>query len=374
MSDTLIEDPQTFLGNQQGGAEKSSRAERVTTICPRSGWKFIDLGELWRYRELLFFLTWRDVKIRYKQSMLGVLWAVIQPTMYMVVFTIVFGKMAKVPTDGIPYPLFSFSALILWNFFAVGIAHAGNSLVMSPQLVTKVYVPRLTIPFASVGSALFDFFIAFGVLILVMVFYFNFSGADVSEVAIRPTILMVFPLLLLTIFAALGVGTMLAALNVAFRDFKHTIPFLVQLWMFATPAIYMSLDETKPVDNVSFAITGGAAAEQLDIDSDSGALRLKKTPDVSNTNEAAATSTYNVDVTATVAPQSEVKEFSVWVWIKDLLRLNPMNGIISSFRAALLGQPIPWHELGFSAILVVIGFVVGSLYFYRLEPSFADII
>ena len=279
--------------------------------------------------------------------MLGALWAVIQPTMYMVVFTIVFGKMAKVPTDGIPYPLFSFSALILWNFFAVGIAQAGNSLVMSPQLVTKVYVPRLTIPFASVGSALFDFMIAFGVLILVMVFYFNFSGADVSEVAIRPTILMVFPLLLLTIFAALGVGTMLAALNVAFRDFKHTIPFLVQLWMFATPAIYMSLDETKPVDNVSFAITGGAAAEQLDIDSDSGALRLKKDPDVSNTNEAAATSTYNVDVTATVAPQSEAKEFSVWTWIKDLLRLNPMNGIISSFRAALLGQPIPWHELGF---------------------------
>ncbi len=374
MGDTLIEDPQTFLGNPQGGSEKSSRSESVTTICPRSGWKFIDLAELWRYRELLFFLTWRDVKIRYKQSMLGVLWAVIQPTMYMVVFTIVFGKMAKVPTDGIPYPLFSFSALILWNFFAVGIAHAGNSLVMSPQLVTKVYVPRLTIPFASVGSALFDFFIAFGVLILVMVFYFNFSGADVSGVAIRPTIFMVLPLLLLTIFAALGVGTMLAALNVAFRDFKHTIPFLVQLWMFATPAIYMSLDETKPVDNVSFAITGGAGAEQLGIDSDSGALELKKSPDVSNTNEAAATSTYSVDVTATVAPQSEAKEFSIWVWIKDLLRLNPMNGIISSFRAALLGHPIPWHELGFSAILVTIGFVVGSLYFYRLEPSFADII
>ena len=152
MSETLMDDTEPRVAEAVQKSTELSRANRPTVIQPRSGWAFIDLGELWRYRELLFFLTWRDVKIRYKQSLLGVLWAVIQPTMYMVVFTIVFGKMAEVPHDDIPYPLFSFSALILWNFFAVGIAQAGNSLLMSAPLVTKVYVPRLAIPFVSASK------------------------------------------------------------------------------------------------------------------------------------------------------------------------------------------------------------------------------
>ena len=171
MSDMLMDDPEANVAQTGSALPSPARGNRGTLIRPRSGWAFVNVGELWRYRELLFFLTWRDVKIRYKQSLLGIAWAVIQPTLYMVVFTIIFGKMAKVPTDDIPYPLFSFSALILWNFYAVGIAQAGNSLLMSAPLVTKVYVPRLTIPFASVGSALFDFFVAFSVLLLVMVFY-----------------------------------------------------------------------------------------------------------------------------------------------------------------------------------------------------------
>lgn len=206
MGDTLIEDSQTFLGNQQGSSRGPSRAERATAIRPRSGWKFIDLGELGRYRELLFFLAWRDAKIRYKQSLLGVLWAIIQPSMYMMGFTIVFAKMAKVDTGRIFYPLCSFSALVLWNFFAVGIFQAGNSLIATPELVTKVFVPRLAIPFASVVSSLFAFMIAFAVLILVMVFYANFSSEDIAGVTVGLTMLMVFPLLLLTIFAALGLG------------------------------------------------------------------------------------------------------------------------------------------------------------------------
>ena len=139
-----MDDPEANVAQTGSASPSPPRGNRGTLIRPRSGWAFINVGELWRYRELLFFLTWRDVKIRYKQSLLGIAWAVIQPTLYMVVFTIIFGKMAKVPTDDIPYPLFSFSALILWNFYAVGIAQAGNSLLVSAPLVTKVYVPRLS--------------------------------------------------------------------------------------------------------------------------------------------------------------------------------------------------------------------------------------
>ena len=309
------------------------------------------MGELWRYRELLFFLTWRDVKIRYKQSLLGIAWAVIQPTLYMVVFTIVFGKMAKVPTDGIPYPLFSFSALILWNFYAVGIAQAGNSLLMSSPLVTKVYVPRLTIPFASVGSALFDFFVSFSVLLMVMVFYVNFSTIDTSGVHVGPIMFMVLPILFLTILLALGVGTMLAALNVAYRDFKHTIPFLVQLWMFSTPAIYMSINE--PAADAS----PPAVVQQGESLAKSGAELQGRTAD----NQVKATTDSN-------------EELGIWGYVKKALQLNPMNGLIASFRAALLGHALPWRELGYSTLMVILGFIFGCMYFYRLEPKFADII
>lgn len=349
MSDILASDSETDSVHPAADVLAGSPANRPTAIQPRSGWAFINVGELWRYRELLFFLTWRDVKIRYKQSLLGVLWAVIQPTLYMVVFTIIFGKMAKVPTDDIPYPLFSFSALILWNFFAVGIAQAGNSLLMSSPLVTKVYVPRLTIPFASVGSALFDFFVAFSVLILVMVFYINFSDANTSGVIVGPIMLMVFPILFFTILLALGVGTMLAALNVAYRDFKHTIPFLVQLWMFSTPAIYMS--------------TNQPAAE-----ASSPPAVVEQQQSVSN-QSSAANATDKQEPTIT-----DSEEIGLWQWVKKGLQLNPMNGLISSFRAALLGHPIPWSELGYSTAVVTIWFLVGCMYFYRLEPKFADII
>ncbi|MEC8337709.1 MAG: ABC transporter permease [Planctomycetota bacterium] len=351
MSDTLMDDAKTNVTRVESALPKPPRADRGTTIRPRSGWAFVNVGELWRYRELLFFLTWRDVKIRYKQSLLGIAWAVIQPTLYMVVFTIVFGKMAKVPTDGIPYPLFSFSALILWNFYAVGIAQAGNSLLMSSPLVTKVYVPRLTIPFASVGSALFDFFVSFSVLLMVMVFYVNFSTIDTSGVHVGPIMFMVLPILFLTILLALGVGTMLAALNVAYRDFKHTIPFLVQLWMFSTPAIYMSINE--PAADAS----PPAAVQQDESVAKAAAQSQDKTAD----NQVNATTDSN-------------EELGIWGYVKKALQLNPMNGLIASFRAALLGHALPWRELGYSTLMVILGFIFGCMYFYRLEPKFADII
>ncbi len=351
MGDMLMEDAETNAAQADAALAKPPQANRGTVIRPRSGWAFINVGELWRYRELLFFLTWRDVKIRYKQSLLGITWAVIQPTLYMVVFTIIFGKMAKVPTDGIPYPLFSFSALILWNFYAVGIAQAGNSLLMSSPLVTKVYVPRLTIPFASVGSALFDFFVAFSVLLLVMVFYINFSSADTSGVIVGPIMLMVFPILFLTILLALGVGTMLAALNVAYRDFKHTIPFLVQLWMFSTPAIYMSVNEPS-------AEASTPSVTQQDANAAKTETEVKaENPVVQNEAGGAADA-----------------ELGIWAYVKKTLQLNPMNGLIASFRAALLGHPLPWKELGYSTLMVILGFIFGCMYFYRLEPKFADII
>ncbi len=351
MSDILMDDTEKHVTQAEAALPGSARGDLGTVIRPRSGWAFINVGELWRYRELLFFLTWRDVKIRYKQSLLGIAWAVIQPTLYMVVFTIIFGKMAKVPTDGIPYPLFSFSALILWNFYAVAIAQAGNSLLMSSPLVTKVYVPRLTIPFASVGSALFDFFVSFSVLLLVMVFYINFSAVDTSGVDVGPIMLMVLPILFLTILLALGVGTMLAALNVAYRDFKHTIPFLVQLWMFSTPAIYMSINE--PTADA----TPPAVAQQDESIVKAGEQSRDKTSE--NQSEAA---------------ESSGQELGIWGYVKKALQLNPMNGLIASFRSALLGHAIPWREFGYSTLMVVLGFITGCMYFYRLEPKFADII
>lgn len=201
-----------------------------TIIVPPSGWQLINVQELWKFRELLGFLIWRDVKVRYKQTLLGAAWAVLQPTMMMVVFTVFFARMAKVPAGGIPYPLFVFAGLLPWTFFSTSIANAAASVVGSERLITKIYFPRLTIPFASVGAAVVDFCIAFGLLLVLMLWYRVMPG---------PGLLLAPVILLLLGLAAAGVGTMLAALNVTYRDFRYVVPFMIQLWMFATPSIYM---------------------------------------------------------------------------------------------------------------------------------------
>lgn len=221
--------PPTTAAADAGADAGGSSA--LTVIEPVRGWRFVDFRELWRFRELIGYLVWRDVKIRYKQTFLGASWAIFQPLMMMVVFTVFFGKMAGMPSGDLPYPLFAFSGLLPWMFFATAVTNAGNSVVQSERLVTKIYFPRLAIPLSSIGAALVDFCVAFGLLTLLMAWYGEPPGW---------TALWLAPIaFLLIMMAALGLGTLLAALNVSYRDFKHVIPFLVQLGMFATPTIYI---------------------------------------------------------------------------------------------------------------------------------------
>jgi lipopolysaccharide transport system permease protein len=202
-----------------------------TRIEPRKGWIALGLKDLWQYRELLFFLTWRDIKVRYKQTALGAAWAIIQPLFTMLVFTLFFGRLAKVPSDGIPYPLFSYAALLPWQLFAYALTESSNSVVANERLITKVYFPRLVIPLASILAGLVDFFIAFALLICMMIWY-----------GVRPT-WAVFTLpffVVLTMATAFGVGLWLSALNVQYRDVRYTLTFIVQFWLFASPVAYSS--------------------------------------------------------------------------------------------------------------------------------------
>jgi lipopolysaccharide transport system permease protein len=189
----------------------------------------LELAELWAYRELLYFLTWRDVKVRYKQTLLGAAWAIMQPFFTMIIFSLFFGKLAGIPSDGIPYPLFAYAGLLPWTFFSNAVTNSGNSLVANSQIITKVFFPRILIPAAAVTAGLLDFGIAFLILALLMVYY---------GVAPAGTILILPLLILLTALLALGVGMFLSALNVKYRDIRFALPFLIQLWMFASPVIY----------------------------------------------------------------------------------------------------------------------------------------
>jgi lipopolysaccharide transport system permease protein len=206
-------------------------------IEPSRGWVSLRLGELWAYRELLYFMVWRDIKVRYKQTVLGVAWAVIQPFLTMMVFSLFFGRLAKVPSDGVPYPIFSYAALVPWNFFANGLSQSSDSLVGNANLLKKVYFPRLAIPIGAVLSGVIDFTIAFAVLAAMMLYY-----------GIVPTIhsLWLPGFLLLALVTSLGVGLWLSALNVEFRDVRYVVPFIVQFWMFATPIAYPSSLLSEP--------------------------------------------------------------------------------------------------------------------------------
>jgi len=201
----------------------------VTVIEPSSGWRMLDLKELWAYRELLWVLTMRDIKVRYKQTVLGVLWAVIQPVMTMIIFSLIFGKLANLPSEGYPYPIFVYAALLPWTFFANAMGTSASSVVGSANLVSKVYFPRLIIPLSSVGAGLVDLAIASVILLLMMLWYG--VGWSVN--------LIVAPILLVAVvFTALGVGTLLSALTVTYRDFRYVMPFLTQIWMYSTPVVY----------------------------------------------------------------------------------------------------------------------------------------
>jgi len=204
-------------------------AKPYLVIKPKKGWQLIDFKELIAYRDLFYFLVVRDIKVRYKQTVLGGLWAIIQPFFLMVVFTLFFGNLAKVPSDGIPYPIFNYSAMVAWIYFSNSITNSGNSLIQNTALISKVYFPRLITPLAPVLAFLLDFAVAFVILIGMMLYY-----------QIYPTIMTLFLpfLIILMMFSASGVGMFLAALNVQYRDIRYTLTFLVQLWMFASPVVY----------------------------------------------------------------------------------------------------------------------------------------
>lgn len=211
----------------------------VTLLKPSRGWLALNLRDLWAYRELIYFLTLRDIKVRYKQTVLGALWAIIQPFMTMVVFTIFFGKLAKVPTDNIPGPIFFYTGLLPWGLFSKALVDTGHSIVSHRNMITKIYFPRLVIPVSSILAGLVDFAIAF-VVLLGMVVYYNYTPG--SEFRVIPTVwVWTLPLfLLLAVITALGVGLWLSAMNVLYRDIQYTIPFITQLWLFITPIAYSS--------------------------------------------------------------------------------------------------------------------------------------
>ena len=268
-------------------------------IKPKKGLSSLDFRELWNYRELFYFFAWRDIKLRYKQTILGIGWAILQPFIAMVVFTVVFGMLAKMPSDNIPYPIFVYAGLLLWNIFSFSLNNASQSLITSANIIQKVYLPRIILPAASIIVSLIDFLFAaliFGGIIAYYRFMPNFEG------------LLFLPLLLLiTIFASLGLGWFLAAFNVKYRDVRYALPFFIQLLIFVTPVIY---------------------------------------------------------------PVSIVPKAYQWI-----LALNPMTGVIETFKAGFLGTvSINWLTLGISAAASIVFLIFGLWYFLRTEKTFADVI
>ena len=214
------------------------RDVRVIEIEPSRGWEALDLRGVWEYRELVWFLIWRDIKVRYKQASLGIAWAVIQPVMTMLVFTLIFGRLAQLPSDGLPYPVFTFTALLPWQLFSGALTGSANSVVNSASLVSKVYFPRLVIPIASVMATLVDFRISFGVILGLMAWY---------GISLRLAVVVLPLLVMLALTIALAVGLWAAALNVRYRDVRHVMPFVVQFWLLASPVAYSTSLITSPI-------------------------------------------------------------------------------------------------------------------------------
>jgi lipopolysaccharide transport system permease protein len=209
--------------------EPAQSETRKVIIRPTTGWAALNLRDLWIYRELVYFMTWRDLKVRYKQTLLGAAWAILQPFLTMVVFSIFFGNLAKVPSDGVPYPIFSYTALIPWTLFSKALQDASRSLVNSSHMITKVYFPRMILPLASVLAGIVDFLIAFVVLLGMMVFYHVVPTVNIWTIPL---------FLLLALVTATGVSLWLSALNVLYRDINYVLPFLTQFWMYITPIAY----------------------------------------------------------------------------------------------------------------------------------------
>lgn len=226
-SETLSTKTESKIPAPSGGGAGPGKV--VVTIEPSKSWVPLRLGDLWQYRELLYFLTWRDVKVRYKQTVLGAAWAILQPLLTMLIFTLLFGQLAGIKSEGVPYPIFAFGGLLIWTFFSNSVTNSGNSLVGSSNLITKIYFPRMIIPAAAVGAGLVDLGLAFVIQVVLMAYY---------RVHLTWGIAMIPVLIILAAMLALGVGMWLSALNVKYRDIRYAIPFLMQLWMFTSPIIY----------------------------------------------------------------------------------------------------------------------------------------
>jgi len=219
-------DPQS---HQTSVPQAGGGSGHVSVIRARRGWIAVDWAELWEHRELLGFLVQRDIKVRYKQTVLGVAWAVLQPVFAMLIFTLIFGRFAKIPSEDVPYAVFVYAGLLPWTFFSTSVTQAAQSLISQEALLTKIYLPRLFVPAAPVGGALVDLSISFGVFAVLMVWYQQVPGWGIVFLPL---------LVLMTVVAALGVGLMLAALTVSYRDFRFVVPFMMQVWMYASPVIY----------------------------------------------------------------------------------------------------------------------------------------
>lgn len=274
------------------------RPEPPTLVIePIGRWAGIDWKELWAYRELFYFMVWKDLKVRYQQTVLGVGWALLQPLLTTILFTIIFGRLARVPSNGVPYPVFALAGMVPWFFFSSAYTNASTTLIGHAAMLSKVYFPRLIFPFTPVLVGLVDFAVSALLLVVAMIIY----GVAPSAWAL----LLVPYTVLLLVMTTVGVGCLLAALSLEFRDVKHVLPFLTQIWMFATPIVY---------------------------------------------------------------PLSLVPER----W-QPLYALNPLAGIVATFRASLFGLPIPWLVLGISTLSAIAALLVGVVHFRRTEPRFADI-
>ena len=293
--------------SESTSTDADSTVSLRTVIEARPGWQAVNLKELWQYRELVFFLTWRDIKVRYKQTVMGAAWAIIQPLMTSIVFVILFGKFGRMEENtNLPFFPLVFASQIAWQFFAASISQSGQSLVSSANLISKVYFPRLIVPIASVGAGLVDFTIALGVMALIL------FGSGL----IPPLQVVLLPLFLLgVIVTAIGVGSLLAALTVAYRDFRYVIPFLVQMWMFASPVGY-------PLVQVTGYLQDNGISES-------------------------------------------------WMW---LYFANPMAGFAQGFRWCLLGAPFELKYLAISTTMALLILTIGLAYFRKVERRFADIV
>lgn len=307
-----------------------------TLIHPREGWESLQLVELWKCRHLIYFLTWRDLKVRYKQTVLGALWAILQPVLMMVVFAQVFGGMVGQAPNGLPYSIFVYAGLLPWTFVSQAVSKAAMSVASQEKLVEKIYFPRLVFPISAVAQALVDFGIAFIVLILMMIWH----------PIIPPKAILLLPVAIgLLCLVSLGIGILYAALNITYRDFRHLIVFLIQIWMFATPSIY-DPDALMPSEQ------SVQAAGQEDGQHADSAAEAKMTP--------------RQQILAKMRGRADS-----WFSVLDL---NPLTAIVEFFRATVLGGPIPWFMLAKSTIFSSILLVIGLVYFRRTEDVFADII